>query len=62
QPGASTSQPFTAGPPPSYKMRESRLLRSRRLHFLDHPKFGLLVRIDPVDTPPSADNEFSSGE
>ncbi|MEM1261810.1 MAG: CsiV family protein [Pseudomonadota bacterium] len=54
-PGAGETTAFDPGPTVSYKMRESRLLRSRRLHFLDHPKFGMLVRIDPVELPPAID-------
>ena len=38
---------------PVYRLRESRRMRSRELHFFDHPKFGVLVRIDPVETRPS---------
>lgn len=30
---------------------QSRRLRSGELHYLDHPKMGVLVRIDPVDVP-----------
>lgn len=33
------------------QLNEQRRLRSEELHYLDHPKFGVLVRIDPV--PPS---------
>jgi hypothetical protein len=28
---------------------ERRRLRSEELHYLDHPKFGVLVRIDPIE-------------
>jgi hypothetical protein len=31
---------------------ESRRMRSAELHYLDHPKLGILVRIDPVAIPP----------
>lgn len=33
------------------QLRESRRLRSGDLHYLDHPKFGIVVRIDPVAIP-----------
>jgi hypothetical protein len=33
------------------QLRESRRLRSGELHYLDHPKLGILVRIDPVSVP-----------
>ena len=32
-----------------YTMNQSRKMRSRRLHYLDHPRLALLVRIDPYD-------------
>lgn len=33
-------------------LSESRRMRSGELHYLDHPKLGLVVRIDPVTLPP----------
>ncbi len=36
-------------PSAPYSLLESRRMRSGDLHFFDHPKFGALVRIDPVD-------------
>lgn len=33
------------------QMSESRRMRSGDLHYLDHPKFGIVVRIDPVTIP-----------
>jgi Peptidoglycan-binding protein, CsiV len=35
------------------ELREQRRLRSGELHYFDHPKFGMLVRIDPVLMPDS---------
>jgi hypothetical protein len=32
-------------------LSESRRMRSEELHYLDHPKLGLVVRIDPVRIP-----------
>jgi len=32
-----------------YRMRQKRRLRSRELHYLDHPRFGLMVQIVPVE-------------
>ncbi len=40
-----------------YQLRESRRMRSRQLHFIDHPRFGVLVRIDPVEVPETQDPE-----
>ncbi len=34
----------------SYRMSQSRKMRSRELHYIDNPRFGLLVRIIPLDT------------
>ncbi len=39
-------------PGPAYMvLSESRRMRSGELHYLDHPKLGVLVRIDPVTLP-----------
>ncbi|MFB3105100.1 MAG: CsiV family protein, partial [Pseudomonadales bacterium] len=32
-------------------LSQSRRLRSNEIHYLDHPKFGIVVRIDPVAVP-----------
>lgn len=32
-------------------MNETRRMRSGEIHYLDHPKFGLLVTIEPTDPP-----------
>ncbi len=37
--------------PPYMVMEESRRVRSGELHYLDHPKLGVLVRISPVVIP-----------
>lgn len=34
----------------SYRLEQSRKMRSRELHYIDNPRFGLLVRIIPLDT------------
>ena len=50
-------QAFPAQSPPALPinnymiMQESRRLRSGELHYLDHPKFGVIVRINPVPVP-----------
>jgi hypothetical protein len=31
-----------------YRMEESRRMRSNELHYLDHPMFGMLVRVTPL--------------
>jgi len=41
-------------PPRGYMtMVQSRRMRSEELHYLDHPKLGVIVRIDPVAIPQS---------
>ena len=32
-------------------MNESRRMRSGEIHFLDHPKFGILITVEPTDPP-----------
>lgn len=47
---ASVSLATTAGD--AYlELREQRRVRSGELHYFDHPKFGMLMRIDPVPMP-----------
>ena len=33
------------------QLQESRRMRSEEWHYLDHPKFGVIVRIDPITVP-----------
>ena len=33
----------------SYRLFESRKMRSRELHYIDNPRFGILTRIVPVE-------------
>lgn len=48
-------QPFQAA---TYRLNETRRLRSNRLHYLDHPKFGMVVIITPFEFPiPEADQQ-----
>jgi hypothetical protein len=45
---------------PGYmEMREQRRMRSGELHYLDHPKFGVLARVDPVQPPDSLVGELT---
>ena len=44
------ADPLTGG---YMQLSESRRMRSEELHYLDHPKLGLVVRIDPVTFPES---------
>ena len=37
----------------SPKMAESRRVRSKKLHFFDHPKIGFLLQLTPIQTPGS---------
>lgn len=42
------------------ELRESRRLRSGELHYLDHPKLGVLVRVEPVTPPESLSAAFAA--
>lgn len=37
----------------SYRLAESRKMRSTELHFIDNPRFGILTRILPIEEPES---------
>ncbi|MCZ6852913.1 MAG: CsiV family protein [Gammaproteobacteria bacterium] len=41
---------------------QSRRLRSTEVHYLDHPKIGIIVRIDPVTIPPELASGFEALE
>ncbi|MEZ5560367.1 MAG: CsiV family protein [Pseudomonadales bacterium] len=66
-PGPSPEPATGAGPeslpaPPAgayLLLAESRRMRSGELHYLDHPKFGVLVRSDPVPLPQSLIDRFA---
>lgn len=44
------------------ELSESRRMRSTETHYLDHPKLGLVVRIDPVQIPTELVEAFDSLE
>jgi len=44
------------------QLSESRRMRSEELHYLDHPKLGLVVRIDPIIFPESLADELEALE
>ncbi len=41
----------TAAAPPHMVLEEQRVMRKGSLHYLDHPKLGVLARADPVEPP-----------
>lgn len=41
---------------------ESRTMRSEELHYLDHPKLGVVVRIDPIEAPADVVDAFDALE
>jgi len=49
QPGTRPRQPASARY--QYRVQNQRRMRSRELHYLDHPLVGVLVRITPVEEP-----------
>lgn len=40
----------------NYSLNEKRRMRSKKLHYLDNPQFGLLVLITPYEKPPEENN------
>lgn len=47
--------------PRLFRLTESRRMRSRELHYLDHPLFGVLVEAWPVELPEAPPPEESAG-
>ncbi len=46
----------TTTPPRAYRLREKRRIRSNKLHYFDHPRFGMLALVTPVSvTKPAED-------
>lgn len=39
------------GETPVYRLQEHRRVRTQELHYFDHPKFGVLVRVTPAAKP-----------
>ena len=51
--GAASTQDELAAPVPTlFRMTTSRRMRSRELHYLDHPLFGLIVLVTPFESTP----------
>jgi hypothetical protein len=36
---------------PAFRLREKRRMRSRELHYFDHPRFGMITMVTPYDAP-----------
>lgn len=36
---------------PAFRLREKRRMRSRELHYFDHPRFGMIAMVTPYDAP-----------
>jgi len=36
---------------PAYRLHENRRMRSRELHYFDHPRFGMIATVTPYDAP-----------
>ncbi len=43
-------------------LKESRRLRSKELHYFDHPHFGAILQLTPVDTPDAALSSIQGSE
>lgn len=46
----------------NYALNEQRRMRSRKLHYLDHPEFGMLVMITPYEPTPTGDTAPDDGQ
>ena len=42
------SERFNFLPQTIYPLKQSRRMRSKELHYIDHPRFGIILRIDPI--------------
>jgi len=51
--GSGTAVPASDATDGFMTLAQSRRMRSGELHYLDHPKLGIVVRIDPVEIPQS---------
>ena len=52
RPLPASAQAMAVDPDVGYiHFRESRRMRSGELHYLDHPKLGVIVRVDPIKIP-----------
>jgi hypothetical protein len=36
---------------PAFQLREKRRMRSREVHYFDHPRFGMIAVVTPYDAP-----------
>ncbi len=50
--GAAPAQ-YSDGPSsaPAFRLREKRRMRSREMHYFDHPRFGMIAMVTPYDAP-----------
>jgi len=46
----------------NYSLNEQRRMRSKKLHYLDHPEFGMLVLITPYETPQESVDEVDPAD
>jgi hypothetical protein len=58
--GVARVDPLPTLKPAYMALSESRRMRSDEVHYLDHPKLGLVVRIDPVEPPASLIEAFDA--
>jgi hypothetical protein len=53
------------GSAPAFRLREKRRMRSRELHYFDHPRFGMIALVTPYDAPedePEPEPEATAAE
>jgi len=51
--GSTAPAQYSDGPgsKPAFRLREKRRMRSRELHYFDHPRFGMIAMVTPYDAP-----------
>lgn len=59
--GTAEGEPLAALEPDVYRLSERRKLRSGELHYYDHPRYGVLAKVTPVE-PPNGPGEPGGGE
>jgi len=48
---APTQYADSQGGSPAFRLQEKRRVRSRELHYFDHPRFGMIAMVTPYDAP-----------
>jgi len=65
--GSAAPARYSEGPVsrPAFRLHEKRRMRSRELHYFDHPRFGVIAMVTPYDAPedePEPEPEATAAE